>query len=49
MTTVRPLGKALIGLSFLVLVAACAAPPVEECEPGVSEISKMGTVISPGC
>ena len=38
-------------LAAAALLAACAAEePVEQCEPGVKEMSEMGTVTpSPGC
>lgn len=37
----------LMGLSVL---AACATEEeIGECEPGVSEISELGTVTPPGC
>lgn len=45
------------GLLLLVLAAACAEAPTpenplplpEECQPGVGEISEMGTVVPPNC
>ncbi|TCP38701.1 hypothetical protein [Rhodovulum marinum] len=40
----------LLGLSLAGLLAACvSSEPVQECEPGVGEISEMGTVTYPGC
>ncbi|WP_165899246.1 hypothetical protein [Rhodovulum steppense] len=49
MITFGPLRKTLLGLSLLGFLTACADAPVEECEPGVSGISEMGTVTYPGC
>lgn len=39
--------RAALGLALLAALAACAAEPVQECEPGVGEISEMGTVCPP--
>ncbi|TCO73101.1 hypothetical protein [Rhodovulum euryhalinum] len=50
MITIKSFGKAVLGLSLMVALAACVAQPVQECEPGVGEISEMGTVMTyPGC
>lgn len=49
MTGVVSLGKLALGLSLALLLSACADELPEECEPGVSEIGRTGTVTPPGC
>lgn len=47
----RVLG-AIAALAMVAVLAGCApepVAPVQECEPGVAEISEMGTVLPPNC
>ncbi|TCP63151.1 hypothetical protein EV663_101418 [Rhodovulum bhavnagarense] len=38
-----------LALGLSTLVAACAGQQLAECEPGLGEISEMGSVTPPGC
>jgi len=49
MTAVNRMYGLLIGVVLAGVLAGCAAEPVQECEPGLGEISEMGTVTYPGC
>ncbi|TCP21224.1 hypothetical protein [Rhodovulum adriaticum] len=49
MTRSKKVRGLILGFGVVALLAACAQEPVSECEPGVSEISEMGTVTPPGC
>lgn len=46
----RPAG-AILAAALLALMAACTAPqtPVEECEPGVADLSESATVVPGSC
>lgn len=41
--------KLALVLVLVVSLAACTREPVQECEPGVSEISNMGAATGPKC
>jgi len=41
--------KLVLGLVLAGLVLGCTEAPVEECEPGVGEMSEMGTVAPTPC